>query len=215
MSRMAGGPRAARLAVRCVGTALVVAACDPPAAVHGSKLMVALVVVAAALAWWASPMVDERPAQTSMRWPALAARRRCTVLAAASIVIAAVTDPPVWLGACVGALLLAYLLLTDAWTTGATAPTGRPEPGTALVTAAACALVFLAAEAPLAHTSWARLVAAPAVAATTTCLALALRHRGAPADRGGAADHDGAGGPGSPGGTRRTGGAGGGPVAGR
>lgn len=184
--RTPGSRSVAPLAARCLGTALVVAACDPAAVVHGSKLAMALVVVAAGLGWWASPMVDERPAQTSMRWPALAARRRGTILAAASIVIAATTDPPVWLGACVGILLLAYLLLTDAWTMGATAPTGRPDPGTALVTAAACALVFLAAEAPLAHTAWARLVAALAVTATTSCLVLALRHRGGAADPGGA-----------------------------
>jgi hypothetical protein len=170
---------AASLAVRCLGTALMVAACDPPAAVHASVVLKVLVVVAAGLAWWASPMIDERPTQTSMRWPAVAVRRRGTILAAGSIAVAATTDPPVWDAACVAVLLLAYLLLTDAWTNGSTAPTGRPEPGVALVTAGACALVFLAAQAPLSHTSWARLVAALAVAATTTCLALALRLKSA------------------------------------
>jgi hypothetical protein len=168
-----------RLTVRCLGAALALAACDLPSALDDSFSGKALVVVAAVAAWWAAPMVDARPVQTSMRWVALAARRRTTVLAAGSVVVAAATDPPVWLAACVGVLLLAYLLVTDPWTSGVTAPRRtRPDPAPALAAAAASAVVFLAAEAPLAHTSWARLPAALALAATTTCLALALWHRG-------------------------------------
>jgi hypothetical protein len=42
---------------------------------------------------------------------------------------------------------------------------------------------MLAAQAPVAHTSWARLPAALAVAATTVCLLLALRTRHRPPRR--------------------------------
>ncbi len=179
---MSGAPHLLRrLPARFLGTALAVAACDPPGALRGGtvdRLLVALVAVAA---WWAAPMRDERPVRSSMRWTELALRRRTTALAAGSVVLAAATDPPVWVAGCVTALLLAYLLVTDPWVLGTTAPAGtRTEPGAALAALAGCAVVFLAAQAPLAHTSWARLPAALAVAATASCLALVLRHRGAP-----------------------------------
>ncbi|WP_018548898.1 hypothetical protein [Streptomyces sp. LaPpAH-108] len=169
-----------RLTDRLLGTALVVAACDPPAVLHAPLLIKVLVLGAAAVAWWAAPMVDARPVLTSMHWRAIAARRRTTVLPAASIALAAVTGPAVWLTACVAALLLAYLLVTDAWTAGATAPPGRPQATPALAAAAATSVVLLAAEAPVAATSWARLPASLAVAATVVCLVLALRSRCTP-----------------------------------
>jgi hypothetical protein len=184
MSTERGGVRGdSPLTARCLGAALALAACDPPATVHAPVVVKVLVVIAAALAWWAAPMVDERPAQTSMRWAALAVRRRTTLLAAASVAVAALTGPPVWTAACVAVLLLAYLLVTDPWAGGVTAPAGPRPAGPASAAAAACALVFLAAEVPLSDTSWARLPAALAVVATTSCLALALRHRGSPARR--------------------------------
>jgi hypothetical protein len=168
----------AGLGTRLLGTALAVAACDPSALGGDSPGRWTLTVLAAAAAWWAAPMVDERPAATTMRWAALALRRRPTLLAAGAVALAAVSGPPVWIGACVTALLAAYLLVTDPWTYGLTAPRPRPPAtGRALATAAACAVVFLAAEVPLGRTAWARLPAALAVAATTTCLALALRRR--------------------------------------
>jgi hypothetical protein len=167
-----------RLAARCLGTALAVAACDPPAALHGSFGARTLVVLVAAVAWWAAPMSDERPVQSYARWVRLARRRGSTLVAAGSVALAAMTDPPLWIAACVTALLLAYLLATDAWTAGATAPPGPRPLAPALIAAASCALVFLAAQAPLTGTSWSRLLAAPALAATVTCLGLALRRRG-------------------------------------
>ena len=137
--------RLVRLTARFLGTALAVAACDPAAAFHHSALATAMVVLVALVAWWAAPMVDERPVQTSVRWGALARRRRTTVLAAGSVVLAAWTQPPVWLAACVTVLLLAYLLATDTWTAGVTAtPDVRVTGAPALAAAAACALVFLA-----------------------------------------------------------------------
>ncbi|MGW4886062.1 hypothetical protein [Streptomyces murinus] len=168
-----------RVADRLLGTALAVAACDPPAVLHASWLVKVLVLGAAGAAWWAAPMVDARPVLTSMRWRAVAARRRTTVLPAAAIAVAAATDPPLWLVVCVAALLLAYLLVTDAWTVGVTAPPGRPQATPALA-AAATALVLLAAQAPVVGTSWARLLASLVIAATTVCLVLALRTRRGP-----------------------------------
>ncbi|MGV9425734.1 hypothetical protein ACWDO7_15815 [Streptomyces sp. NPDC003656] len=168
-----------RLTDRLLGTALAVAACDPPAALHASLFVQVLVLAAAAAAWWSAPMVDARPAPTSLRLRSLAARRGTTVLPAAAIAVAAATDPALWLVVCVATLLLAYLLATDPWSAGSTAPPDRPATP-ALTAAAATALVLLAAEAPVANTPWARLPASLAVAATALCLLLALRGRRRP-----------------------------------
>ncbi|MFJ9348342.1 hypothetical protein [Streptomyces sp. NPDC101237] len=164
-----------RVTDRLLGTALAVAACDAPAALHASPLVKVLVVVAAAAAWWAAPMVDARPVLTSWHWRTVAARHRTTVLPAAAIAVTAATGPALWVVVCVAALLLAYLLVTDAWTVGVTAPPGRPPATPALAAAAATAAVLLVAQAPVADTSWARLPASLAVAATVACLMLALR----------------------------------------
>ncbi|MEW2303141.1 hypothetical protein AB0958_24750 [Streptomyces sp. NPDC006655] len=167
-----------RITDRLLGTALAVAACDPPAALHASVPVRVLVLGAAMAAWWAAPMVDARPVLASARWRTLAARRRTTLLPAAAIAVAAASGPPVWLVVCIAALLPAYLLVTDPWTAGVTAPPGHPKATPALAAAAATAVVLLAAEAPVAGTSWARLPASLAIAATALCLVLALRGRG-------------------------------------
>ncbi|MET9080223.1 hypothetical protein ABZX95_51215 [Streptomyces sp. NPDC004232] len=99
------------------------------------------------------------------------------MLPAAAIVVATATGPPVWLVVCIAALLLAYLLVTDAWTVGVSAPPGHPQATPAPTVAAATAAVLLAAQAPVEGTSWARLPASLAIAATTACLVLALRTR--------------------------------------
>ncbi|MER6213566.1 hypothetical protein ABT213_05855 [Streptomyces sp. NPDC001674] len=166
-----------RVTDRLLGTALAVAACDPPAVLHATAPVQVLAAGAAAAAWWAAPMVDARPVHTSLRWYAVMGRRRTTVLPAAAVVVAAATGPALWLAACVAALLLAYLLVTDAWTAGVTAPRGRPRATPALAAAAAAAVVLLAAQAPVASTPYARFPAALAVAATALCPLLALRVR--------------------------------------
>ena len=174
---------ASRPADRLLGTALAVAACDPPAVPDAPLLAKVAVFVAAVAAWSAAPMVDTRPVLTSLRWQGIAARRRTTLLPAAAIAVAAVTDPAPWLVACIAALLLAYLLVTDAWAAGVTAPPGstvRRQAAPALTGAATAAVVLLAAQAPVAGTSWARLPAALAVGATVVCLVLALRARRQP-----------------------------------
>ncbi|MGW5280404.1 hypothetical protein ACWERI_13280 [Streptomyces collinus] len=105
-----------RITDRLLGTALAVAACDPPAALHAPLLV------------------------------------RMLVLGAAAIALAAATGPPVWLVVCIATLLLAYLLVTDAWTAGVTAPPGPPQTTPAMAAAAATA-----------------------IAATAVCLVVALR----------------------------------------
>jgi hypothetical protein len=168
---------------RLLGTALAVAACNPPAVVHARPPVQVLVLAAAVVAWWAAPMTDARPVLTSLRLRTVAALRRTTLLPAAAIAVAAVTGPALWLVACLTALLLAYLLVTDPWTVGVTAPrppSARAQAGPALGAAAAAAVVLLVAQAPVADTSWARLPAALAVAATVVCLVLALRARRGP-----------------------------------
>lgn len=168
-------PDAHRLTARLLGVALAVTACNPPRTLGGPAAGRALVLVAAGAAWWAAPMVDARPVVSSMRWFAVAAHRRNTLLPAGAVALAAVTAPAVWLAACVTGLLVAYLLVTDAWTMGVTAPAGTDRATPALGAAAAAAVAFAAATAPVAHTSWSRLPAALALAATAACVALALR----------------------------------------
>ncbi|MEE4543778.1 hypothetical protein V2S66_17605 [Streptomyces sp. V4-01] len=165
-----------RFTARLLGAGLVIAACDPTG---GSRpgLDWAFTAVAAGAAWWAGPMVDTRPVQTSLRWYRIAARRRTTVLPVAAVVIAALTTPPGWLAACTAALLVAYLLVTDLWTRGVTAPRGSRPVAPALAAAAATAVVFLAARIPVAGTSWGRLPAALALTAAMACLGLALVRR--------------------------------------
>jgi hypothetical protein len=169
-----------QLAARFLGVALALASCNVSAAVHRTLGVQVLVAAVAVAAWWAAPMTDERPVQNSLRWYRIAARRRSTVLAVGAVALAAITDPPTWLAACVTGLFVAYLLITDEWTRGSTAPSGSRDTGPALTAAAAAALAFLAACVPMGSTDWARLPAALALAATVTCLALALRGRRAP-----------------------------------
>jgi hypothetical protein len=166
-----------RLAARILGTAMAVTACNPPRTLDAPVTGWALVLAAAGAAWWAAPMVDERPVLTSMRWVAVGAHRRNTLLPAGAVVLAALTAPAVWLAGCVTGLLVAYLLITDGWTMGATAPSGTDRATPALAATAAAAVVFAAATAPVADTSWSRLPAALALAATAACVGLALRHR--------------------------------------
>lgn len=113
-----------RSAARILGAALAVAACNPPRVLGAPVAGWALVLAAAGAAWWAAPMVDTRPVLSSMRWSAVAVQRRNTLLPAGAIVLAALTGPAVWLAGCVTGLLVAYLLVTDGWTMGATAPAG-------------------------------------------------------------------------------------------
>jgi hypothetical protein len=166
-----------QLPARFLGVALAVASCDVSRAAHGSAGEWLLLVLVAGVAWWAAPMTDARPVQDSLRWRRVAARRRPTLLAASAVAAAALSDPPTWLAACVTGLFLAYLLITDDWLMGSTAPRAARAPAPALTAAGAAALTFVCATVPVASTSWARLPAALALAATVACLALATRGR--------------------------------------
>lgn len=166
-----------RPAARLLGMALAVAACNPPRTVTGPLIGWVLVLAAAGAAWWAAPMVDARPVLTSMRWSTIASHRRNTLLPAGAVVLAALTAPAAWLAGCVVGLLVAYLLATDAWTMSAAAPPATDRATPAVAATAAAAVTFAAAQAPFSATAWSRLPAALALAATTACVALALRHR--------------------------------------
>lgn len=175
-SRTPVGPAAEPLTARFLGTALAVAACNPAAAYRTYPVLWVLVAAVAVTAWFLAPQPDVRPTAVAHRWTP-AAHRRPTILAAGCVALAAATNPPVWLAACVTALLPAYLLTTDPWTSTAPGRPHRPPPGPALITAAACALVFTAAQIPVTGTTWSRLLAAATLAATTACLFLALTRR--------------------------------------
>lgn len=174
---MSRAPDPGRLATRVLGVALAVAACNPPRVLDGTVLGWFLVVPAAVAGGWAAPMVDSRPVLSSMRLRVVAAHRRNTLLPAGAVVLAALTGPAPWLAACVVGLLIAYLLVTDDWTRSASTPRGTDRRRPAAAATAAAAVVFAAAYAPLADSAWARLPAALALAATTSCVALALRQR--------------------------------------
>jgi hypothetical protein len=174
---MSGATDFRRPATRVLGAALAVAACNPPRVLDGTVLGWFLVIPAAVAGGWAAPMIDARPVLTSMRLRVVAAHRRNTLLPAGAVVLAALTGPAPWLAACVVGLLIAYLLVTDDWTMSASAPQDTDRLRPAAAATAAAAVVFAAAQAPLSDTAWARLPAALALAATTTCVALALRQR--------------------------------------
>jgi hypothetical protein len=107
------------LPVRVLGVALVMAAGRPWATVHGAPWAVLFggVVV---FAVWAAPGLDQRPSLDSARWSYGWARHRTTVLACASVALAALGDPPVWQACCAAVLLVGYLVASDAWSTGPT-----------------------------------------------------------------------------------------------
>lgn len=178
-------PGALRLLTRAVAALLVAAACDVPAAFRVGVPVGLLAVAAAGFAWWLAPAADDRPPAASVGRPALARRRAPTVLAAAAVVLAAVTGPPLWLGACVTALLIGYLVLTDPWISGATGPraprAARPL-APVLLALGTCAAVFAAAVLPLSHHRWTRLLAVLVLAATAAVLLLALLHPARPDD---------------------------------
>jgi hypothetical protein len=181
-SRLLDPPAAGFLAgdlatARLLGVVLAVAACNPPRTMTGPLIGWLLVLAAAGAAWWAAPMVDARPVLSSMRPRSIASHRRNTLLPAGAVVLAALTAPAPWLAACVVGLLVAYLLCTDAWTMSAAAPAGTDRTTPAVAATAAAAVTFAAAQAPFSDSGWARLPAALALAATTACVALALRQR--------------------------------------
>jgi hypothetical protein len=157
---------------RCLGVALLVAATNP---MGGANTVLHLlgVVVAVGFGWWAAPPLAARPSTSSARLHLRLARHRNTVLAAAAVLLAALSHPSGWLAAAITALLLGYLLHVDA-RSRAHLPTG---PGAALSACAASALVLAAALAPAQSSGAARLLAALGLAAAAGAVGLALHQR--------------------------------------
>ncbi|GAA2153211.1 hypothetical protein GCM10009760_50670 [Kitasatospora kazusensis] len=165
-------------AARSLAVALALAAGACVALAHPPGPALLLPAAAAAAAWWAGPVVTGRPVRDSWLWYAQLARHRNTAFAAGCVALAAAGSPPLWLAACVTALLLGYLLLADAVAAG---PAGVRQWRSRRVPAAAyaaSALVLLAAYAPVGGVGWGRIVAALAVAGSAAVAGLALWSRG-------------------------------------
>jgi hypothetical protein len=161
--------------VPLLGAASALAAANPVFQVARGPVgwLVLLVVMAAAV--WASPIVAQRPTSSAVRLLTQLVRHRNTAFAVGCVVLAALTDPPVWLAVVDTALLIGYLLAVDAFAAG---PIGADQArgGTVPLTAAAAsAIVLVAAEVPVdSGAVWGRVVAALAVAAAATAAGAAL-----------------------------------------
>jgi len=168
--------------LRLLAGLLALAVTDPAGWFSGSlmRLLVPLVAVVGAL--FAGGPVAARPVAISFRWASRLSQHRNTMFTACCVLLAALVHPPVWLAACDTALLLSYLLLLDAIVGGPPAAELLRRPAALLSVYAGCAVVLAAVLVPVASTgSWARLVAALALAASGTGALTALRlHRRPP-----------------------------------
>ncbi|MFJ5231465.1 hypothetical protein ACIQBJ_16390 [Kitasatospora sp. NPDC088391] len=160
---------------RPLGLALALAACDPPTLLrHGVPGML-VAAVACAFAWWAAPAVVRRPVRATTGLRGRLAHHRNTVLAAGTVLLAALHHPGPWTAAVYTALLLAHLLLTDARAAGPPGLCqlrGRLAPVAAATGAAA---VLALALLPTTVDGWAPLLAVLALTATAATVALTLR----------------------------------------
>lgn len=160
---------------RPLGLALAVTACNPPALLRHGWLLLLTAAAVTAFAWWAAPTVVRRPVRAGTGWRGHLAHHRNTVLAAGTVAIAALGRPGPWTAAAYTALLLAYLLLTDARAAG---PAGLRQLRARLVPAAAytaAATVLALALLPVTVDTWTPLLAVLAVTGIATAVALALR----------------------------------------
>ena len=163
--------------VRVLGAAAVVTAWRPWATVDTAGEAVPF-VCAVAFALWAAPSLDRRPSVEAVWWSYRLLRHRTTLLASGVVVIAAFREPAWWEGACVVALLVAYLVTSETWP-------WRWGRGRARVwgeAAAACAgagVVAAAAAVPVSGTGsgLGRLIAAAAVAGLAVAGGAVLRAR--------------------------------------
>lgn len=169
-----------RAVLRGTGAALALAAVGLPGSGGASdRFGPAAAVVATGLALWAAPPPDDPPSRTAS-WPARLVASRTTLLAAGSVVLAALCEPRVWQALAVTVLLTAYLLLLDAF--GPLRRTVRPAAAGAA--AAASVLVLPVAFAPTGAGEWSRPVALLGVAAAAWGVGLGLRRPAARAPEG-------------------------------
>jgi hypothetical protein len=119
--------------------------------------------------------VVRRPAAATVQWTGRLIRHRNTVFAVACTVLAAFSDPAVWLTVVDAALLLAYLVAVDALAAGPIGVSQLRRGTPPLAAAAASAIALLGAQAPVnSGAVWGRIIAALAVAAAASAAAAAL-----------------------------------------
>ncbi|MFD8319027.1 hypothetical protein [Kitasatospora purpeofusca] len=164
---------AERAALRCTGVALALTAAGVGAADGAAdRFGPAAGVAAAAFALWAAPPLEEPPRRPH-GWPGRLAGSRGTVLAAGSVLLAALGEPPFGRIAAVAALLIGYLLLVDVLGP----QRDRARPAHVLAALAASGLVLSVAFAPTGAGEWSRPVALAGLAAAGWGVARALRPR--------------------------------------
>ncbi|MGY0466513.1 hypothetical protein ACW14Y_40550 [Kitasatospora sp. cg17-2] len=164
---------AERAALRCTGVALALTAAGVGAADGAAdRFGPAAVVAAAAFALWAAPPLEEPPRRPH-GWPGRLAGSRGTVLAAGSVLLAALGEPPFGRIAAVAALLIGYLLLVDVLGP----QRDRVRPAHVLAALAASGLVLSVAFAPTGAGEWSRPIALAGLAAAGWGVARALRPR--------------------------------------
>ncbi|MFE2727596.1 hypothetical protein [Kitasatospora sp. NPDC059327] len=162
--------RAERAALRCAGLALALTAVG----VVG-RAGSAAAVAAGAFALWAAPPLEEPP-RRAHTWFGRLAAARCTVLAAGSVVAAALGDPALVQVAVTAGLLIGYLLLVDLLGP----QRDRVRPAHALAALAGSGLVLAVAFAPTGAGEWSRPVALTGLLAAGGGVLLALRSPSGP-----------------------------------
>jgi len=161
--------------VLLLGVALALAAVNPSHSASRGPAGWLLLVAAVAAAIWAAPAVTRRPTSDTILWISRLIRHRNTAFAVACTVLAAFSDPAIWLTAVDAALLLAYLLAVDAFAAGPIGARQLRGDIAPLASAAASAIVLLGAQAPVNPGAvWGRIVAALAVAAAASAAGAAL-----------------------------------------
>ncbi|MER7581218.1 hypothetical protein [Kitasatospora sp. NPDC097691] len=166
-------PRLERAALRATGTALALAAAGTGDGTLTDRLgPVSLLPVAVGALWAAVPAPDASDASGAPpAWLARLSATRTTLLAAASVLLAALGEPSWWRALAVTVLLAGHLLLLDAF--GPRHPSIRPASAAAALTAAL--LVLPPAFAPATVGEWSRPLAALGLAAAAVGVGLALR----------------------------------------
>lgn len=163
------------LPFRLLGALLLAGALDPPHWPDSPSPQWLFGALAACVGFWAGAPIVDRPVLYRHNWSSRINRHRNTLLAAAAAFLAAFQSPPVWLMALEVLLLLGYLVVLD---TAAAAPRPpRVQFAQALWAAAGCALVLLAAAAPITGGTWGRFVAGVCVFGALGLLWTALRLR--------------------------------------
>jgi hypothetical protein len=162
--------------VRLLGCLLAVLVTDPTVWASRPPVLQLLPVAAFVGAFWAAAPLTARPVLQGFRWYRRLARHRNTAFAVCCVALATLHQPPPWLAACDAALLLTYLVCVDAAAAGPPGARLLRRPPALLAAYGATALVFAAAVLPVSTAgTWGRVVAALAVAAASTALAVALR----------------------------------------